>query len=491
MSFWIALFFPALPLDVFARAWSPEQHARVFVIDTGGHVPRIVAANQAAQDAGVRDNMLLSAAYVLAPSLVQQACDLDAEAAALAQLATFALRFTPAVSLAPPAALVADIGGSLKLFGGRTQLVSRLIAGTKERGFSVQAAVAPTPLAALALARANRRCAIESTSALFAALAPLPLSHFDVPEATWTTLAAAGVTTFGDADRLPRDGLARRFGPDLVHALDRALGRAPDPRVAYTPPPKFASKLELPAPIDDVEALGFAVNRLVQELSGWLLAHGLGVVSMSLTLAHEHALVRHRDSPTTDVRFALGAPSRTSKHLMHVLRERLARLSLAAPVAAISLASDDVAPLAGRNLGLLPGDEAVVAEVPLVDRLRARLGDDAVCLVVAQEEHRPERAMQISRSTVTRKTKADSTLPSARRPLWLLSEPQPLSEILERQPWVLRDGPERIESGWWDGHDVRRDYFVAENPAGEIVWVYRDHRYGVDDGEWFLHGVFA
>jgi protein ImuB len=59
------------------------------------------------------------------------------------------------------------------------------------------------------------------------------------------------------------------------------------------------------------------------------------------------------------------------------------------------------------------------------------------------------------------------------------------------QPWVLRDGPERIESGWWDGADVRRDYYVADTPAGETVWIYRDHRFGIDDGEWFLHGFFA
>ena len=73
----------------------------------------------------------------------------------------------------------------------------------------------------------------------------------------------------------------------------------------------------------------------------------------------------------------------------------------------------------------------------------------------------------------------------------MLSEPAPLGQLVEAQPWVLRDGPERIESGWWDGADVRRDYFVAETPRGEIVWIYRDHRYGVDDGEWFMQGMFA
>ena len=82
-------------------------------------------------------------------------------------------------------------------------------------------------------------------------------------------------------------------------------------------------------------------------------------------------------------------------------------------------------------------------------------------------------------------------LPDAPRPVWLLSEPQPLASVMESRPWVLRDGPERIESGWWDGHDVRRDYYVAETPRGERAWIYRDHRRGTDDGEWWLHGWFA
>ena len=195
-----------------------------------------------------------------------------------------------------------------------------------------------------------------------------------------------------------------------------------------------------------------------------------------------------------------------------MLRERLARVALPAPVEAIALASEATAPLAGRNLGLLPGDDAA-ATVPLLDRLRARLGEDAVTLVVPHAEHRPERAWQSAASDACRDSRSrtrltadaearsrtrehiapDRCLHRSRppRPVWLLAEPEPLGHLLEAQPWVLRDGPERIESGWWDGADVRRDYFVAENPRGETVWIYRDHRYGIDDGEWFLHGVFA
>jgi protein ImuB len=499
----VAFDFRSLPFDVFARGWPAAMHARPFVVDSGGHVPRIVALNDAARAAGLREGMLLSAAYALAPQLVQQARDPLAENAALEQLATFALGFTPAVSLVPPRAWIAEIGSSLRLFGGRERLVARLVAGVRSRGFEAGVGVAPTPLAALAFARAQRSEAVVTQEALAAALEGIPLEHFDIAEEARATLAAAGVHTFGAVDRLPRSGLARRFGPSLVDLLDRAAGRRPDPREAYSPPPRFSSRLELPAPVHDVEALGFALNRLVQELGPWLLSRGLGVIELSLALSHEPALVRRRDSPQTAARIALAAPSRTPKHLMHVARERLARLSLPAPVAALALATETVAPLTGRNLRLLPGDEGLVPEVPLIDRLRARLGNDAVTLVVPHAEHRPELATRDAAPAATRKAQASRARKarssnhgtpralSAPRPVWLLAEPQPLAAMLEKQPWILREGPERIESGWWDGRDVRRDYYVAQNPQGEIVWIYRDHRFGTDDGEWFMHGIFA
>jgi protein ImuB len=48
-------------------------------------------------------------------------------------------------------------------------------------------------------------------------------------------------------------------------------------------------------------------------------------------------------------------------------------------------------------------------------------------------------------------------------------------------------GPERIETAWWRGPIVRRDYYVVETHAGERLWIFRR----LKDGGWFLHGVFA
>ena len=276
--------------------------------------------------------------------------DADAEAHALAQLATWALTFTPSAGLAPPNAVVAEIGGSLRLFSGLPQLVARFADGAQALGYTARLGLAPTPGAALLLARAGRTQPVMAIPQLPDLLAPLPLTLVDLDDALRTTLGHAGITTFGQAAALPRDALARRGGDELVATLDRALGRVADPRAPFVPPPRFASRLDLPAPAHDAEALGFGVNRLVQELATWLTARGLGVTRLQLTLAHERYL-RQRGLPATTVPFALGAPARTPLHLLGVLRERLARVTLPAPVESIALASEETAPLAGRNLG--------------------------------------------------------------------------------------------------------------------------------------------
>jgi len=495
---WGSLHFPALALDVYARASHDADLTRRFVISSGGNAPQVIVANDAAREAGIRRGQSIATALALAPDIVLRDRAPALEARALAQLATWMLRFTPQVSIAASDAIVLEIGASLRLFGGLAPLIARIRQGITAQGYGTRLGIAPTPTAALLLARSDRPEPVHASHELAPVLASLPLKLLDIDGDVLAMLAAAGITTFGQAAALPRDALARRCGAALVTTLDRALARTADPRVPFVPPPHFEGRLELPVPVGDAEALSFAVNRLVHELAGWLSARGLGIVRFSLTLTHEHYLQQRGITPT-HVPFTLGAPARSPAHLMGVLRERLTRVALPAPVEALVLESEETAPLPGRNLGLLPGDEADAAQVPLVDRLRARLGDDAVILLTPHAEHRPEKsdrqrsaAIAPSSRTAARKKSPDlPPLPDAPRPLWLLDEAEPLMHRLEQAPWVLKDGPERIESGWWDGNDLRRDYFVAETPDGAIVWIYRDHHYGTDDGEWFVHGLFA
>jgi len=511
---WVCVFLPSLPLEVFARAHSPADAVKPFAVTSGGRTPRIVDANAVARDAGIHSGQLVSASLALAPDLVLRERDPAAEASALEAVASWATQFTPTVAVAAPDAVLVEIGASLRLFGGLSRLKAKLARGVHDLGYAAQWAFAATSAAALLFAKSRGRDEFSPNNleASDPVLDALPLCLAEADPDVIATLAAAGITTFGAAFALPRAALARRVGTDFVGLLDRIRGLAPEVRPLFVPPPRYTGKLDLPAPVGNAEALAFAVNRLVFEMAGWLTGRRLGVTAMSLTLAHERYIGVATGVRATHVRFSLAAPAREPAHLLSVLRERLTRVVLPAPVERVTLASEAIAPLSSHNLGLLPGDNDRPT-VPLLDRLRARLGEHAVTLVAPHAEHRPERASRevnvetqdaashgqrhrMQKRRPTGKTHSpEAAAFFARRPIWLLAVAEPLVDFvghrLEAQPWVLRDGPERIESGWWDGTDVRRDYFIAESPRGEIAWIYRDHRYGIDDGEWFLHGLFA
>ena len=220
---------PSLPLDVFARAQSPADAHRPFAVGSGGHYPRVVAANAAARDAGIRDDQLdLRRARARARPRAARSRRRGRKPRALAQLATWALTFTPMACLAPPDAVVAEIGASLRLFGGLPRLVARASPAART---ALGYANAPRHRAhagrRAACSRVRHREAGRTTCARLPRVwHRLPLASLDVADATRDTLREAGVTTFGQAAALPRDGLARRFGDDVVDRIDRALGRS-------------------------------------------------------------------------------------------------------------------------------------------------------------------------------------------------------------------------------------------------------------------------
>src|SRR5579864_8407560 len=121
----------------------------------------------------------------------------------LEQLATRAQRFTPRVSLVPPDGLLLEVKGSLQLFAGVAGLRRELRGECL--GFQVQPvlAFAPTPLAALAAARAGRSLAVTDAAQLTGQLAPLPLAVLRWPEETLARLARIGARTIGAVLRLP------------------------------------------------------------------------------------------------------------------------------------------------------------------------------------------------------------------------------------------------------------------------------------------------
>ena len=474
---WTCLHFPDLPLSVFERGDSRERPA---IVSSASHRPDVIAANGAARKRGIVPGLSIAAALALDARVLIHLRDERAEDHTLGSIALWAAQWTPTISIEPPACVLLEVSGGLNYFGGIDKLLARIDSGLAAMGFTATIATAPTPGAASLFSRAGEAIVVERDADCDHRLAALPVALLASAQGVLETLAGMGVRTLGDVLALPRDGVARRFGQRLLDEIDRARGGLPDARPLFTVPERYYGQIELPSPVDEAQALLFAARRLVVELAGFLRGRGAGVSRLRCDLVHEDA------QPTSIV---LGLTcTRQIEHIMNVLRERLARERLPDRIEAIRLASEEIAPLAVKDGDFFPAaGRDGEAGAQLIERLRARLGDDAVHALALRADHRPERAWEATPSIpgATPSSKHGIELPTS-RPLWLLPAPRPLGTDPAAAQLRLLSGPERIETGWWDGEDVGRDYFVGCNARGEELWIYRDRR-----GEWFVHGMFA
>ena len=472
---WTCLNFPDLPLAVFARGAAREMPA---LVSSASHRPDVVAVNDAARKRGIVPCLSVAAALALDPGVKIHLRDERAEAHALKSIALWAGQWTSTISIEPPASVLLEIAGGLSYFGGLEKLLDRIDTGLAAIGFPGIVATAPTAGAASLFARSGQTIVVQEITDCERRLATLPVALLENTQAVLDTLSGIGVRTLGELAALPRDGVARRFGQALLDEVDRALGREPDPRPPFVPPERYHGQLELPAPVDEVEALLFGIKRLVAELAGFLQGRGAGVTRLRCDFVHE-------DVAPTSIVLGLTA-TRQIEHIMNVLRERLEREELPDRVEAIRLVSEELTPLGAKESDLFPVvSRSSEAGAQLIERLRARLGDDAVHALEHRADHRPEfsngQTLMIGGAAP-----AISGRLSATRPLWLLSSPRLLGGDPATVELKLLSGPERIETGWWDGFEVGRDYFVGRNARGETLWLYRQR-----DGEWFVHGIFA
>lgn len=449
-------------------------------------------------------------------------------------LVAYCGRFSPIVGVEPtdPASILLDITGLAHLFGGETALGASIVRGFQRLGLRIRLAIADTLGASLAIAKTkgkgreqNAVCIVPPGETL-PHLARLPIETLRLPTDTVRLLHDLGIRRIGQVEGLPRADLLSRFGPVLLMRLDQALGRLDEPVPACSVPPTFAADWSGEYPTSRRETIEAVLSQLVDRLSG-LLAHGdRGVLQLECRLDCQPGTIDDDGSAPAigrrdrGVRMSLGLfrPTADAGHLFQLLALQLERLRIPSPVDGVHLEALLTARLEPRRQTTLfePGDirEANSTDrrrsfTMLVERLSSRLGCEAVVRVRLRPEAQPELAWH-ERPVVEhrRRRPSQKTLPPELppRPLRLLQRPVLLqrdavaattqSFTPEPPPWfcvggerhrVARSwGPERIETGWWRGQAVGRDYFHVETTAGRHFWIFRRLR----DEQWLLHGVF-
>ena len=466
---WACILLPQLAMDGVLRQRS-DAHAPLVLLAGPAQRRRLQAVNPTARALGLKPGQSLTAAQALSQHFATAEYDPAAIERWQQLLAAWAYNFSAQVSLHYPRCLLLEVQSSLGLFGPWPRFEARLREELTALGFQHRITVAPNPAAARVLANAHDGLAVDDET-LHQALAPLPVERLGFSREASSAFARMGVRNLAQLLVLPRDGLAKRFPAEVLIQLDTLLGQRPLALAFYRPPDRFEARIELNFEVESHQALLFPLRRLTADLAAYLAGRDSGVQRFVLHL-------EHRNRPASQVPVGLLSAEREAAMLFELTRGRLEQQQLPEPVLAVRLVAQDLPPFVPEHQRLF--EERPQQSLPweqLRERLRARLGDDAVQGLGARADHRPEQAWS-SQS-------ADVPLPPCGpRPGWLLAEPQPLREGSVQ----IISGPERIESGWWDGGDVRRDYYRVETRAGQRGWAFRPVG---GDGPLLLQGWFA
>ena len=420
------------------------------------------------------------------------------EARVLSELARLVESVSSTVNFHPQA-LVCEIRSSLKYFGGvdsiHNKLKSLITPALEERklGDYFFYSASPTVSSSLLLARSGQNILVYQKENLRSALGQLSTDVLSLDKEQGRRLYSMGVRKIRDIWRLPPDGLHKRFGSDFVTLLGKALGIVPEPTRNYVAPPAFATAYDLPYEIENLDRLLPIIDEMLLRLCNFLRKRDLSASYLVLSLIHEQ---RGR----TEVDMGLRQPSRSPDHLLSLIETHFSNLIVPAPIIGLKLRVKQFDAFISNSDSLLIEERTDRRSDSIGDKnldqfmeqLHARLGGDALKSINTAAEHCPEYAAQQLNYEDSKAQTPAAGVASNPRPFWLLGEPVQLTQkgkrLYHRQVITLVSGPERIETYWWSGQDILRDYYIARERNGSRLWVFRERS---GERNWFLHGYFS
>jgi protein ImuB len=414
--------------------------------------------------------------------------------ATLKRIAQWCEQFSPLVGLEEgerPESLFLDVTGLTAIFGSEEALAERVVRAFARRGLSAQVAIADTLGAAWAATHGDETPRIVAPGD-FEALLHLPTTALRLPPKTTQTLAELGIQSIGQLLSLPRDGLAARLGHKLIDRLDQFTGQKAEAIDVVRVLPEIVCERQFDYPIENREVIDVAMAQLVEQAAAELTRRQQGAVQLECLLTCQEEAI--------PLAVGLYEACCDARHLLGLLRTQFERRLLTSPVLAVRVAVLQSAKLVYRQRELFSANHKHDREFALlIDRVSSRLGREAVLRATLAADAQPEYAYRYEILAGNAKRQlATEPRPLPKRPLFVESRPIPLEVLaivpggppmqfrLNGQPHRTRRtwGPERIQTGWWRGRYIRRDYYRVESESGHCFWLF------CSKGKWFLHGVF-
>jgi len=471
MQLWLYLHFPTLQLDaLFSETSLTQPHEQAIVIVDGQRF-QIVQANQHALKLGIQLGMGLGSASALCHELQVHPYQQKIEQQTLTDIAQWLYLVTSDIVLLPPQGILLKVSDMLCLYGGLDAYWQALSTHLDKLGYQYAFSTGFSPYSAMLLAKSAMMLISGDKDKLMNTVRSFTLAQTELATKQVMALQRVGVNSLDDLLSLPMAELARRFDIDLVNYVGRLLGQFKHPVDFYHPPEKFHRYLELLYEIENIQWLEKPLQKLLERLELFL--------TLRNHVAYELALQLHqRDNKTSSIHFTSASGDYTAKQWLKLCQLTLESIKLEAPVQGLTLTIVRGGQLDASSRDMFSGPQGKQTPLELIGLLQAKLGKDKVHKVTLSSDPRPEKATQLyDPSLVIPPLKLGNRC----RPSFLLPTPEPLYDKVS-----IVQGPERFVTGWWDGNDITRDYFIARSNEGRWLWVFRNQ-----DKQWFLHGQFS
>ena len=481
MSLWLCLHFNNLPLEALLKKHGPSYGASTVVVTH----QKVLACDDFASLAGVSPGQNFNTAQALLEGSEARILERapEEEIALLQQLEAWAYGFSPNLQSWQNAALMIEVGSCLKLHRGLDMMLENIETDIHLRGLTTRMGVAETRWAAWLLSHTDCPFACQPEQNLTERLAPLPLNLLtsEFPHVV-ERLEKAGIHQLGPLLEIPLSAVGKRCGAAFVSWLNQLLGTHHEPIIEYQPPTCFEDTLWFGFEIQNRQELYPAMKRLLTHFCQFLEN-----TQLSSGIIEWHCRKLQGSNKSFNVF------SETAREQPEIWFElsclQMENFSMPEGIEGLSLFVDSLEEAVPPPQDLFHANLHRLSRYGIVDRLRSRLGLQAVGYLDYRHEHLPEDAVIETHSIDPQRVKHNAK-PLGQRPLWLFPEPHPIHQEGQQLFWngVLKIiyGPERIEDQWWNT-PVSRDYYIAHTSKKQPIWLYQDRH----NNRWYVHGLFA
>jgi len=495
----MAIWFRHLLTDREARR-NADLKGQAFVIAAKQRNRKIIIASSIdAEQKGICKGMVVADAKALLSSLIVQDERPGQNKALLTALGEWCIRYSPVVAVNEPDGLLLDISGCAHLWGGEREYLKEIILRLRGFGYDTRGAIADTIGAAWAVSRYGKVTPIIDPGAHRQALLPFPPAALRLPNEVLEKMYTLGMGSIESFCDFPHATLRRRFGKVVGQRIRQAFGHEQEFLAPLEVPAEYNQRLPSLEPIRTRAGIEISIRKLLEMLCQQVGSEGKGIRTAVLTCYRiDHRLIR------TEIGTNLSTCNQ--EHLFRLFELKISGIAPGLGIELFVLEATATEPIDEQQEKLwTPAryhDQELIAG--LLDRVAAKVGNDAVHRYLPDEHYWPERSIRQASSFAEKPT--ISWPRRLLRPMQMLKEPQPIqvsAPIPDYPPMLFvyrdvvheikkADGPERIEPEWWIDEGLHRDYYILEDQKGARYWVFRLGHYGEDQNtRWFIHGFFA